>query len=273
MELGTMVILDDDSVDEGIRRVKEYGLTSCQVCCWEMTRYSEENADKIMAAVAQTGIRISALWCGWECPSTWDFIDGFRTIGLLPREFRRQRVENLKQGSDFAKRLSVACVATHMGFLPENCNTDEFEQVVLAIREVAEYCKQNGQFLLFETGQETPITLMRTIEAVGTGNLGINLDPANLLLYGKGNPCDAVEIFGRYIMGIHAKDGEYPTDYTKLGEEKRIGDGHVNFPELIRRLKAVGYDGAITIEREIGGEQQIQDILYAKNYLENLING
>ena len=144
--------------------------------------------------------------------------------------------------------------------------------MVLAIKEVAEYCKKNGQYLLFETGQETPITLKRTIEAVGTGNLGINLDPANLLLYGKGNPCDAVDVFGEYVRNVHGKDGEYPVNPACLGEEKRIGDGRANYPLLIKKLKEKGYDGPITIEREISGEQQIKDILYAKKFLEDIID-
>ena len=126
---------------------------------------------------------------------------------------------------------------------------------------------------MFETGQETPITLLRTILTVNTGNLGINLDPANLLLYGKANPCDALDVFGKYVMGVHAKDGEYPTDPLYLGQEKRIGDGRVNFPLLIEKLKKLGYDGSLTIEREISGEKQVQDILYAKKFLEELING
>lgn len=163
-------------------------------------------------------------------------------------------------------------VITHFGFLPENCKTDEYAQVVLAIKEVAEYCKKNGQYLLFETGQETPITLKRTIEAVGTGNLGINLDPANLLLYGKGNPCDAVDVFGEYVRNVHGKDGEYPVNPACLGEEKRIGDGRANYPLLIKKLKEKGYDGPITLEREISGEQQIKDILYAKKFLEDIID-
>ena len=92
-------------------------------------------------------------------------------------------------------------------------------------------------------------------------------------MYGKGNPCDAIDIFGEYIRGVHGKDGEYPTNGNYLGEEKRIGDGRVNFPLLIKKLKEKGYDGAITIEREITGEEQIKDILYAKKFLEDIING
>ena len=251
--------------------VKKFGLPTCQLCCWDTSKFTDENAAGINEIIKQTGIEITAFWCGWDVAPTWDFIDGYATIGLVPIAYRARRVQNLKDGSDFAKKIGVKNVVTHVGFLPENPKTDEYAAVVGAIKEVAEHCKVNGQYFLFETGQETPVTLRRTIERAGTGNLGINLDPANLLLYGKGNPCDALDVFGEFVMGVHAKDGEYPTNGDNLGEEKRIGDGKVNFPLLIEKLKKLGYDGAITIEREITGEKQIEDILYAKKFLEDLI--
>lgn len=272
MKLGTMVYLCE-TVAEKIKDVKKYGLESFQLCCWNMELMSDAYAEIIKNAAKNNNLEISAVWCGWEGEARWDFIDGYVTLGVVPVYFRKKRVANLKKGSDFAKKLGVCDLVTHMGFLPENPNTDEYREVVRTIREVAEYCKANGQYLLFETGQETPITLKRTIEEVGTGNLGINLDPANLLLYGKANPCDAVDIFGDYVRGVHAKDGEYPTSPYYLGEEKRIGDGRVNFPCLIGKLREHGYDGAITIEREIDGEKQIEDILYAKDFLGGIING
>ena len=272
MKLGTMVHLGDN-VAEKMRDVKKYGLESCQLCCWDMSKLTEEYAKIVLDAVKETGVEISAVWCGWEGEATWDFIRGPITLGIVPVPYRAKRLENLKKGSDFAKMLGVEDLITHMGFIPENPITDEYQGVVNAIKEIAEYCKANGQYLLFETGQETAITLKRTIETVGTGNLGINLDPANLLLYGKSNPCDAVDIFGDYVRGVHAKDGEYPTDPKWLGQEKRIGDGRVNFPVLIKKLIEHGYNGSITIEREIDGNKQIEDILYAKKFLEDILNG
>ena len=136
---------------------------------------------------------------------------------------------------------------------------------------MAEHCKANGQLFLFETGQETPVTLKRTIEDIGLDNVGINLDPANLLLYGKANPIDAVDVFGEYIRDVHAKDGCYPTDGRELGKEMPIGQGRVNFPELIKKLKEKGYDATLIIEREIKGEKQRVDILAGKEYLEKYI--
>lgn len=274
MKLGVMVHLrglDKESVDSKFKQVRDYGFDYCQLCCWDHSLFTEEIAVEILEAQKKYDIKISTLWCGWWGPTAWNFTEGPATLGLVPVEYRVIRIQNLFAGSDFAKRLGVDKVATHVGFLPENPATTEFASVVTAIRVVAEYCKANGQSFLFETGQETPVTLLRTIQAVGTGNLGINLDPANLILYGKANPVDALDVFGKYVMDVHAKDGCYPTDGNNLGTETQIGKGKVNFPAFIAKLREVGYDGTLTIEREIWGDQQIKDIIESKGILEELI--
>lgn len=141
----------------------------------------------------------------------------------------------------------------------------------MIIRDVAQYCRKLGLYFNFETGQETPITLLRTIEDIGLDNLGINLDPANLLMYGKGNPQDAVDMYGEYIRGVHVKDGMYPTNGRSLGKETPVGEGLVDFPVLIEKLKEHNYKGALIIEREITGPQQKKDILQAKALLEEIL--
>jgi sugar phosphate isomerase/epimerase len=90
-------------------------------------------------------------------------------------------------------------------------------------------------------------------------------------MYGKANPVDAVDLLGPYIQGVHAKDGLYPTDPKELGKEVAIGQGKVDFPVLIAKLKQIGYRNPLTIEREISGEKQTADILASKAYLEKLI--
>ena len=182
------------------------------------------------------------------------------------------RVKNLCDGADFAHRIGLTDVATHMGFIPECPFDPNFEPLCDAIRTVAQHLKTNGQYLLFETGQETPVTMLRCFEQVGMDNLGVNLDTANLILYGKANPVDALDVFGKYVRNLHAKDGFYPVNGHDLGEEVRLGDGKVDFPALFRRLKELGYDAYVTIEREISGEQQDEDIRHAKVYLETIIN-
>jgi sugar phosphate isomerase/epimerase len=106
---------------------------------------------------------------------------------------------------------------------------------------------------------------------VGTANLGVNLDPANLILYGKANPVDALDVFGQYVRSVHAKDGRYPTDPYHLGQEVKISQGKVNFPALLARLTELGYTGPLIIEREISGEQQVIDMKEAVTYLSALL--
>ena len=272
MKLGVLVQLEKkNNIGEEIKKVHDLGFQSCQISAWDETLFTDETADTINKACKEYDVKVSTFWCGWKGPKVWDFYEGPLTLGLVPMDYRFERMEELKRGSDFAKKIGVENVATHVGFLPETPNTAEYHSLVCAIREVAQHVKDNGQYFMFETGQETPVTLRRTIEDIGLDNLGINLDPANLILYGKANPVDALDVFGEYVMDIHAKDGKYPTDGKNLGEETPLGEGKVNFPLFIKRLKEVGYDGTLIIEREIFGDKQIEDIKKAKKLLEELI--
>jgi len=271
MKLGVMVYLKDTNIDERFKQVKEYGFHSCQLCGWQHELFTDAVAEQVLEACKKYDVSISTFWCGWGRPAVWNFYEGPLTLGLVPLEFRHARIKELQMGSDFAKKLGVENMATHVGFIPEVPVTEQYHSLISAIRMVAQRCKDNGQYFLFETGQETPVTLRRAIEDVGTGNLGINLDPANLILYGKANPVDALDVFGEFVRDVHAKDGCYPTNGKELGEEKPLGEGKVNFPRLIEKLKEVGYDRTLTIEREITGDQQIKDIMMAKGILEELI--
>lgn len=260
-----------EGVAQQFARMREDGIRNCQLISSDETLWTEENARELQRLMRETGIRASAFWCGWPGPAVWDFYQGYTTLGLVPIAYRRRRVATLCRGSDFARLLGLTDIITHMGFIPENPNNPEFYAFCDAVRTVAEHARDNGQYLLFETGQETPVTLLRCFETVGTGNLGINLDTANLILYGKANPVDALDVFGTYVRNLHAKDGRYPTNGHDLGAETRIGDGKVDFRALFHRLHELGYDGDVTIEREIDGEQQREDIRFARDYLTQII--
>ena len=205
-------------------------------------------------------------------PLVWDFAKGPATIGLVPREYRQKRIDALREASDFAHALGITQVQTHCGFMPEDPGDPLWPETVDAIRTVCEHCKQNGQYFLMETGQETPTTMSRVIYEAKMPNLGVGLDTANLILYGKANPVDAVDILGPHIRAIHAKDGKWPTNPMELGEEVVIGKGLVNFHEVFRKLHAIGYTGAVTIERETSGPQQIEDVRQEKIYLQKVLN-
>ncbi len=269
LDIGAIVSLES-LLKDGTGELQALDLNSCQVNAWNTDILTEENASALKEILGGS-IKVSSLWVGWPGPKAWNFIDGPATLGLVPREFRYVRMEALKRGARFAKMLGITDITTHVGFLPENPSTTEYREVVIAIRDVASYCKSLGLYFNFETGQETPVTLVRTIEDIGLDNLGINLDPANLLLYGKGNPVDAVDVYGDRIRGVHVKDGRYPTDGRHLGQETPVGEGGVDFPRLLDRLIAHGYRGALTIEREISGPKQKEDIRKAKDILENIL--
>ncbi len=205
-------------------------------------------------------------------PLEWNFVKGPSTIGLVPRAYRQARIDALKQTSDFARLLGIGRVQTHCGFIPEDPKDPLYEETVLAIRSVTEHCAGNGQSFLMETGQETPTTMLRMIKDVDRPALGVGLDTANLILYGKANPVDALKVLGPHIQAMHAKDGKWPIDPDKLGEEVLIGKGEVDFPRVLKDLHALGYRGAVTIERETSGPQQIADVKAEKLYLEAILS-
>ncbi len=270
MNIGVQTFLGKD-MREKFKRMRDMGFDNCQLTNWDENLHTDEYAEIVNQAKAEFGITITAHWCGWCAPAVWNFTEGPTTLGIVPKQYREIRMAQLKKGADFAKKIGVTDVITHLGFLPE-CPTDPtYPEILEALKELAEYTKAQGQYFLLEAGQETPTTLLRFIEAAGTGNIGINLDTANLILYGKGNPIDALDVIGKYVRGIHAKDGLFPTNGMELGKEVKVGEGKANFPVLIKRLKEAGYDGALTIEREISGEQQLKDIIDTKAYLEKLI--
>lgn len=260
-----------DTPEAALNAVRDMGLTTCQLVSWAPMAITQAMAERHRAAAAAAGVTITLFWCGYSGPAEWNYIDGPATIGLVPPATRAMRTQELKRGADIAAWLGTDCVGTHVGFLPLDAKDANYIGTVEALKEITEHCAGKGQTFCFETGQETPMVLLRCIQDVGTGNLGINLDPANLLMYGNGNPVDALDIFGRYVRGVHAKDGEYPTNGYDLGQEKALGEGRVNFPELVAKLKACGYTGSLTIEREISGPQQIEDIKRAMDLLTPLL--
>lgn len=269
LEIGVLIALVDD-MDEQFRHLTGLGLRHGQICSWEPQRWTPQTAESLTESIRKAGVRVTTFWSGLPGPAIWNFTEGPTTIGLVPAEYRAERIETLKHAADFAVRMGFPSITTHVGFLPEDPNDPRFGETVDAIRTVAQYCKERKLEFWFETGQETPVTLLRTIERVGTGNLGVNLDTANVILYGKANPVDALDVIGRYVRDVHAKDGFYPTNGDELGKECPLGEGKVDFPAFVKKLKSLGYAGTLTIEREISGEQQRIDIQKAVKLLQPL---
>jgi sugar phosphate isomerase/epimerase len=255
--------------EKGIAKVHALGFRTCQV---HVGMSPDSIVEPLREALAKYHVEATAVMTLGEGKMVWDFYQGPLTIGIIPPSTRGARINALKRASDLAKKLNIEAVHTHCGFIPENPNLPLYQDAVKAIHEIASYCKENGQSFMMETGQETPVTLLRAIHDVGLENVRVNLDTANLILYDMGEPVGALDVIGKYVHGLHAKDGLYPTDPKNLGKEVPIGKGRVNFPALIEGLKKLNYTGPITIEREISGPKQEADIRESKAFLEKLID-
>ena len=268
-----LLISPHDAPEATIRRVHDLGFSNCFLSLdGYIGKFAQTAATQIKDLLDKYQVTATTVEVVGPAPLEWNFLRGPATIGLVPPATRAARIDALSQVSDFAKLIGISQVQTHCGFIPEDPGDALYPGTVDAIRTVAQHCHDNGQYFLMETGQETPTTMSRVIHDVALPNLGVGLDTANLILYGKANPVDAVDILGPHVRSIHAKDGRWPTDPSQLGEEVLIGKGLVDFRAVFTKLHRLGYQGAVTIERETSGPQQIEDVRQEKLYLEKILN-
>jgi L-ribulose-5-phosphate 3-epimerase len=271
MALG-LVVSPYGAPEQTIKRVHDLGFSNCFLSLdGYIGKFTHDAAQELKGLLARYNVVATTVEVVGPPPLEWNFLRGPATIGLVPPATRAARIDALRQASDFATLIGVSQVQTHCGFIPEDPGDALYPGSVEAIRTVAQHCHTNGQMFLMETGQETPTTMSRMIRDVNLPNLGVGLDTANLILYGKANPVDAVDILGPHIHSVHAKDGRWPTDPSQLGEEVLIGSGLVDFRTVFTKLHRLGYTGAITIERETSGPQQIEDVRREKLYLEKAL--
>jgi sugar phosphate isomerase/epimerase len=273
MDVG-LLVKPFDAPEATFRKVHDMGFDNCFLSLdGYINGFTAEIANQIGELLTKYSLVATAVEVVGPAPLEWNFLRGPSTIGLVPPATRAARIDALRQVSDFAKMLGIAQVQTHCGFIPEDPADPLYPGAVEAIRTAAQHCQGNGQYFLMETGQETPTTMSRMIRDAAMPNLAVGLDTANLILYGKANPVDAADILGTHVRSVHAKDGRWPTDPSELGEEVLIGKGLVDFKQVFTKLRRLGYTGAITIERETSGPQQIEDVRQEKIYLEKILNG
>ena len=267
--IGT-IIYNLSDIDGSFRELKENKFTSCQIHYGK--GMDAALAQKVKAASEKYNIKVTTV-VGVPGRSVWNFKEGPATIGLVPREGRAEKIEAYHHIIDFCVLAGIPAMHSHFGFIPEDPSCEQYEEFIEVMRQLAGYAKDRGIMIYFETGQETPTTLIRALTDIGTGNVFVNCDVANLLLYGKANPTDAIRQFGPLVKDIHAKDGCYPTreDPYHLGVEKPIPEGDVDFPAIIRILKEEGYEGALTIECELNGSNK-DYLAKTRQYLQDLLD-
>lgn len=251
------------SIDAGLgvklEVAHELGVPTIHLHAPHRSTRTEEHAQRFLDQLASMGITITVVFGGFEGESYADIPTVAKTVGLVPPETRAARTQEMHEIADFARRLGCNALGLHIGFVPHDPADPLYGNVVRAAQQLCDYLKANGQNLHLETGQESADTLLRFIGDVGRDNLFINFDPANMILYGTGDPIEALRKVGRYVRSVHCKDARWAANPGKeWGQEVPFGTGDVNAERFLRTLNELGYDGPLTIEREIPQEPERQ---------------
>lgn len=235
---------------------------------------SKEAAEAFLKRANAAGVQTTVVFSGFDGETYESIQRTAETVGLVPEATRKQRAAEFRSVSDFAKYLGCPIVALHIGFVPAP-STDSYKDLIATTRDLLDYVKANGQALHLETGQESADHLLHFIADVGRDNLFINFDPANMILYGTGDPIEALKKVGHLVRSVHCKDGTWAKPEVRgkeWGRETPLGEGDVGMETFLRTLKEIGYTGPLTIEREIPHDpvRQKADIGKAVSLLEEL---
>jgi sugar phosphate isomerase/epimerase len=271
MEIGVMFWAGRDP-GETLRELK-----SLDVQCGQMGIPGDMPLDGAAAAwkraLEEQRFTVVTVFAAYSGESYADIPTVERTVGFVPPATRAARESRTLAVSDFAAELGVPGIATHIGFVPQDRLSGDYLAVREVVRHVCDHAASHGQTFALETGQESADALLDFLLVTNRENLGINFDPANMILYGTGDPISALHTLAQHVLTVHCKDGDWPPKNSPgaLGEEKPLGQGSVGMERFIATLKEIRYKGPLTIERESSDPaQRLRDILMAAGFLRRL---
>lgn len=276
--IGVIINSFRTDIPTSVKKAAEVGAQGIQVYATsgEMApeNLSKEKRREFLDLVKSNGLIISAL-CG-------DLGGG----GFTHPEKNPEKIEKSKRILDLAKELETNVVTTHIGVVPEDKNHDRYKIMQEACHELAEYADSIDAHFAIETGPETSTTLKGFLDSLESTGVGVNLDPANLVMVTGDDPVKAVHNLKKYIVHTHAKDGKQlfykdpeiiygmKPDVIVTGDsfiEVPLGEGSVPFKEYLEALCDIGYNGFLTIEREVGDNPE-KDIRTAVKFLEGMFD-
>jgi len=269
-------------------------LDSLAVCSWSL---QPEIPEDLIAKLEMTGVKRTQLalgpliydinWAGvaWKLKDAGvELVSGMfgtkdedyttldtirKTGGVVPDKTWNYNWRHIQKVIPLAKSLGISLVSFHAGFLPESKKDPDHEKLIKRLKIIAHAFSAEGIDLAFETGQEDALALKSFLENLSAPNVGVNFDPANMILYGKGNPVDAVKILSPYIKQVHIKDALPSKTPGEWGTEVAVGTGAVDWKAFLAALNDGGFTGLMSIERE-AGDQRIEDIKTAMAYLQKI---
>ena len=286
LKIATMADWFGKGLLQGIRESARCGAVGVQLYAWnELNPFDVTNdiIREVRTAAADNGQTITAL-----CGELSEITRGGR--GLEEAAHNARKIEFLKRTIDMAKALGCDVVTTHIGVVPENQADPRYGALLAACGELGEYAAANGAWLAIETGPEPVERLCAFTDACPGGRVAVNYDPANLVMVTNVDEVAGVYAAGKRIVHTHAKDGvikrflgadevygifaeggiEALAKIPEYFEEKPLGEGSVHWPQYIQALRDVGYDGYLTIEREVGQNPAV-DIQMAVRFLKELL--
>lgn len=256
-EIGIFFWAEPDA-EATVRAVKRCGVLSGQLGVDGSVHLNDETSARWKEALRNENFHLFTVFAAYEGESYADIPTVQRTVGFIPRETRAEREVRTRAVIDFAAALGVRSFGCHVGCIPADRNDPDYKDVLELVRRVADYAATFGMTFCLETGQEPAGELLAFFEDAGRGNLKINFDPANMVLYGSGEPISAFRLLRKHVVSCHGKDGDWP-DPAKpgsLGTERPLGEGSVNIPKFMAALRETGFTGPVCVESGVHGEEQ-----------------
>jgi sugar phosphate isomerase/epimerase len=261
------------SIPELKRLLDRLGIDVVQIACGDPHHAAWDEGDRMPEAALIAGFRMTGAMLGfpgedYTTPQTIQKTGGFGDPATRPERLRR-----FEWALERVRALGLTDLMLHAGFLPEPGDPDR-QPFLDTLGKVSGLAEARGVTVAFETGQETADLLRRTLDELRCPNLKVNFDPANMLLYDKGDPIRAVEVLGPDIRSVHVKDAIRTKVPGTWGEEVPLGEGQVNIKRFVQTLKKVGYQGPLCIEREVGNQpERLRDIAHGVRYLRECLTG
>lgn len=248
---------------DDLAAILSLGVRCGQLCIHGTLAMTDAAAAEWKSRLDAAGFTLVTVFAAYEGEDYADIPTVQRTVGFIPRATRAAREQRTLALSDFAAKLGVKSIACHIGFVPEDADDPDYAAVRAAVRRVCDHAATHGQTFALETGQERAEVLLAFVRDVDRPNLRINFDPANLILYGTGEPIAALRTLAPLVVSVHCKDGDWPPPGVPgaLGTERPLGKGSVGIPRFVATLREIGFAGPLNVERETENQQErLRDI-------------
>jgi sugar phosphate isomerase/epimerase len=247
----------------------ELGLNVVQFGCMDDQVVADGGVDQLVDVIQASGVQVSATCVAFAGEDYASIQKIAETGGLMPDGDIENRFKKIAAVSQLTEKLGLDKLMFHMGFVPHEAGAVR-QKMIDRARRTADMLGEKNQILLMETGQEKATSLAEYIAAVDRANVKVNFDPANMVLYGAGEPVEAMEILKDHIAHVHMKDATWSDDPGNAwGAEVPLGQGQADIPAVVNKLKQIGYTGPLVIERE-AGDARIADIQSGAELLRQL---